>query len=58
MIMEMIMLMQMDMILQMEVNNKWINLMKQNRLEEPYSQQYYSSSRFPIIRKQQRNMIL
>lgn len=37
---------------------KWINLIKQNRLVEPYSQQYYSSSRFPIIRKLQRNMIL
>ncbi len=37
---------------------KWINLIKQNRLEEPYSQQYYSSSRFPIIRNLQRNMIL
>ncbi len=37
---------------------KWINLIKQNRLEEPYSQQYYNSSRFPIIRKLQRNMIL
>jgi|GEM_PF-4861005 len=37
---------------------KWINLIKQNRLEEPYSQQYYISSRFPIIRKLQRNMIL
>ncbi len=31
---------------------KWINLTKQNRLAEPYSQQYYSSSRLPIIGNQ------
>lgn len=36
----------------------WITLIKQNRAEEPYSQKYYNSSRFPIIGNHQRNMIL
>lgn len=27
----------------------WMNLIKQNRAEEPYSPQYYNSSRLPII---------
>lgn len=40
MIMEMIMLMQMDMILQMEINNKWINLMKPRITADSYLKAY------------------
>lgn len=51
--------MEMQMIVKLDKTKvKWMNLIKQNRAEEPYSQKYYSSSRFPIIRNLQRNMIL
>lgn len=49
-------LIKLDMIMIVELDKtnrvKWINLIKQNRAEEPYSQKYYNSSRFPIIRNQ------
>lgn len=50
----------MQMRMKLDINNRkiWMILIKQNRLEEPYSQKFYSSSRLPIIGNQQRSMIL
>lgn len=43
--------MKMEVRMKLDKNREiWIILIKQNRAEEPYSQKYYSSSRFPIIR--------
>ena len=45
--------MEMQMIVKLDKTKvKWMNLIKQNRAEEPYSQKYYSSSRFLIIGNQ------
>lgn len=44
-------IMKMEVRMKLDKNREiWIILIKQNRAEEPYSQKYYSSSRFPIIR--------
>ena len=43
----------MEMIMIVKLDNKivkWMNLIKQNRVVELYSQKYYNSSRLPIIR--------
>ena len=48
-------LIKMEMIVRMKLDKtkvKWMNLIKQNRVVEPYSQKYYSSSRLPIIGNQ------
>ena len=43
--------MEMQMIVKLDKTKvKWMNLIKQNRVVELYSQKYYNSSRLPIIR--------